>query len=80
MTIAVAQTPPSSPAKPQIPGKVAPPLEDGADQKKLERDGVIRPAANVDPELTAKPHDTDPRMPVIPPPSGPGGDKSIKPK
>jgi hypothetical protein len=81
MTTAVAQTPPSSPAKPQIPEKVAPPLEDGADQKKLERDnGVIRPPGNVDPEITAKPPDTDPRMPVIPPPSGPGGDESIKPK
>jgi hypothetical protein len=83
MTAAAAQTPPSSPEKPpsQIPEKVAPPLEDGTNQKKLERDnGVIRPPDNVDPGMTAKPPDTGARMPVIPPPGSPGGDESIKPK
>ena len=77
MTAAAAQTPPSSPEKlSQIPEKVAPPLEDGTNQKKLERDdGVI-----VDPSMTAKPPDTGGRMPVIPPPGSPGADESVKPK
>ena len=81
MTAATAQTPPSSPAKPQIPEKVAPPLEDGGKQKKLEReDGVIKPPPDVDPGLTAKPPDTDKAMPVIHPPGSPGGEQSVKPK
>jgi hypothetical protein len=83
MTAAVAQTPPSTPEKPQsqIPEKIAPPLEDGADQKKLERDdGVIKPEDNVDPGITAKPPATGSKMPVIPPPGSPGGDKSVIPK
>jgi hypothetical protein len=81
MTAAMAQTPPSSPAKPQIPEKVAPPLEDGGKQKKLQReDGVIKPPPDVDPGMTAKPPDTDKGMPVIPPPGSPGGEKSIEPK
>jgi hypothetical protein len=80
MTAAGAQTPPSSPEMPpsQIPEKVAPPLEDGTNQKKLERDnGVIRPPDNVDPGMTAQPPDTGGRMPVIPPPGSPGADESI---
>jgi len=84
MNAVVAQTPPSSPEKPlpsQIPEKVAPPLERGADQKKLERDnGVIRPPKNVDPGMTSTPPDAGARMPVIPPPGSPGGGKSIQPK
>src|SRR5262245_48714168 len=81
MTAAVAQAPPPSPAKPQIPEKVAPPLEDGLKQKKLEHDeGVIKPPGGVDPGMTAKPPDTDKGMPVIPPPGSPGGDKSVQPK
>jgi hypothetical protein len=83
MTTALAQTPPPSLEKPQsqIPEKVAPPLEDGADQKTFERDdGVIKPQDNVDPGITAKPPATGSKMPVIPPPGSPGGDKSVKPK
>jgi hypothetical protein len=81
MTAAVAQTPPSSPEKSQIPEKVAPPLEDSLKQKKLERDdGVIKPPSGVDPGMTAKPLDTDKGMPIIPPPGSPGGDESVKPK
>jgi hypothetical protein len=83
VTAALAQTPPPSPEKPQsqIPEKVAPPLEGGADQKKLERDdGVIKPRDNVDPGITAKPPASGSKMPVIPPPGSPGGDKSIEPK
>jgi hypothetical protein len=81
VTAATGQAPPSSPAKPQIPEKVAPPLEDGGKQKKLEReDGVIKPPPDVDPGMTAKPPDTDKAMPVIPPPGSPGGEQSVKPK
>jgi hypothetical protein len=81
MTAAMAQTPSSSPAKPQIPEKVAPPLEDGGKEKKLEReDGVIKPPPDVDPGMSTKPLDTDKGMPVIPPPGSPGGEQSVKPK
>jgi hypothetical protein len=89
ITAAIAQTPPSSmPEKPpaQIPEKVAPPLDSpgpqgGVNHEKFERDdGVIRPRDDVDPDMTATPPDTGARMPVIPPPGGPGGDPSIKPK
>jgi hypothetical protein len=83
MTAAAAQSPPSPSEKPpsEIPEKVAPPLEDGTNQKKLGRDnGVLRPPDNVDPGMTAKPPDTGGRMPVIPPPGSPGGDESIRPK
>lgn len=72
---------PEKPPASQIPEKVAPPLEGGANQKKFERDdGVIKPEDNVDPGITAKPPATGSKMPVIPPPGSPGGDKSIKPK
>jgi hypothetical protein len=90
ITAALAQTPPSSPMpeKPgaQIPEKVAPPLDSpspqgGVNHEKFERDdGVLRPRDDVDPDMTSKPPDTGARMPVIPPPGGPGGDPSIKPK
>jgi hypothetical protein len=83
MTTAQAQTTPPVPEKPQsqIPEKIAPPLEDGADQKKPQRDdGVIKPEDNVDPGITAKPPATGSKMPVIPPPGSPGGDKSVIPK
>jgi hypothetical protein len=87
ITAAIAQTPPSpeNPAA-QIPEKIAPPLnspgsEGGVNREKFKRDdGVIRPRDDVDPDMTAKPPDSGARMPVIPPPGGPGGDPSIKPK
>jgi hypothetical protein len=41
---------------------------------------VITPPADVDPQIKQMPpHSADP-MPVIPPPSTPGGDPSVKPK
>jgi hypothetical protein len=43
-------------------------------------DGVICPP-NVDPEIKAPTPDSgNNKMPVIPPPGGPGGDQSIQPK
>jgi hypothetical protein len=42
--------------------------------------GVIKPPADVDPEIQKKPPDTSSKMPVIPPPGTPGGDPNVKPK
>src|SRR5262245_62169140 len=83
MNVAFGQTPPPSPEghSAQIPEKVAPPLENDAKQPNMEReDGVIKPKRDVDPSITTKPLETGARMPVIPPPGSPGGDKSINPK
>ncbi|MBO0734634.1 MAG: hypothetical protein J2P49_10035 [Methylocapsa sp.] len=89
---AFAQTPPP-PDKPQsqIPEKVAPPLQNGknekngekngANQNKLQReDGVLKPPGDIDPGMTEKPPETGGRMPVIPPPGSPGGNPSVQPK
>ena len=47
---------------------------------KLARtDGVICPP-NVDPEIKAPTPESGNKMPVIPPPGGPGGDPSVRPK
>jgi len=79
---AAAQTPPP-PDQPQaqIPEKVAPPLENGAKENKLQREnGVIKPPADIDPGMADKPPETGGRMPVIPPPGSPRGDPSLHPK
>lgn len=50
-------------------------------EKLAQTDGVICPPGNVDPEIRAPTPNTDNnRMPVIPPPGGPGGDPSTRPK
>ncbi|WP_262269082.1 hypothetical protein [Microvirga yunnanensis] len=50
--------------------------------EKLNRtDGVIRPPANLAPDMSVRPPVPDPgTTPVIPPPGSPGGDQSIEPK
>jgi hypothetical protein len=42
--------------------------------------GVIKPPADVDPEMRQAPPSSGDRMPVIPPPGTPGGNPSVKPK
>ena len=43
--------------------------------------GVIRPPANIAPDMTVPPPDPDPGTTrVIPPPGSPGGDPSVDPK
>jgi len=42
--------------------------------------GVIRPPADVDPQMKQMPPSSGDRMPVIPPPGTPGGNPSAKPK
>jgi hypothetical protein len=70
--MAFAQTPPALPEpkspSTQIPEKIAPPLnspgaQNGANQRKLERDN--------------KPSDTGARTPVIPPPGSPGDNETM---
>jgi hypothetical protein len=57
----------------------APPAGNPSDR--LERsDGVIRPPAGVDPQIQVPPPEPGARMPVIPPPGTPGGDRRIEPK
>ena len=46
--------------------------------KLAQSDGVLCPP-NVDPEIRAPTPDAG-RMPVIPPPGSPGGDRSVQPK
>jgi len=47
---------------------------------KLARtDGVICPPAHMDPDIRA-PAPNGSNMPVIPPPGGPGGDPTVRPK
>jgi hypothetical protein len=94
---AVAQTPirpPQAPNMPPtnqvIPEKIKPEgpsttgtVGSGATlSDKLEAtDGVIRPPANVDPEITAPAPVPNPGTTrIIPPPGSPGGDQSVVPK
>jgi hypothetical protein len=93
---AVAQTPvpqqqaPNMPAPNQtIPEKIAPqdPPSTGSTggptlSDKLEAtDGVIRPPADISPDMRAPAPVPDPgTTPVIPPPGSPGGNPSIQPK
>jgi len=44
-----------------------------------QSDGVIEPPENVDPGMQVKPPPSSDKMPVIPPPGGPGGDHNIRP-
>jgi hypothetical protein len=50
--------------------------------EKLDRtDGVIRPPANIAPDMSVRPPVPDPgTTPVIPPPGTSGGDQNIEPK
>jgi hypothetical protein len=94
---AVAQTPirpPQAPNMPPtdqvIPEKMKPeePSSTGTVgrgstlSEKLEAtEGVIRPPAKLDPEITAPAPVPNPRTtPIIPPPGSPGGDQSVVPK
>lgn len=93
--VGLAQTPlpqqqaPNMPApKDTIPEKVEPadPATTGTTRgtlsDKLEKsDGVIRPPANMDPEITVPAPVPNPgTTPVIPPPGTPGGNPTIEPK
>ncbi len=50
--------------------------------EKLDRtDGVIRPPADIAPDMAVRPPVADPgTMRVIPPPGAPGGDQTVEPK
>jgi hypothetical protein len=59
---------------------VEPPAS-GTGSSDLNRSGgVIKPPANVDPEMKRTPPPSGARMPVIPPPGTPGGNPAVKPK
>jgi hypothetical protein len=66
--------------QPGSPNPSAPSATTGENlSERLARtDGVICPP-NVDPEIRAPTPDTG-KTPVIPPPGGPGGDPSVRPK
>jgi hypothetical protein len=74
--------PPQTPSRQTVPEAASPesggsgePLSD-----KLHRqDGVIRPPAGIDPEMTQKPPAVG-KTPIIPPPGTPGGEQSVDPK
>lgn len=74
--------PPQTPSRQTVPEAASPgsggsgePLSD-----KLHRqDGVIRPPAGIDPEMTQKPPAVG-KTPIIPPPGTPGGEQGVDPK
>jgi hypothetical protein len=77
-TAPAAAQQPSPPAPDCTPGaqtKPGEPLGDRLAQSK----GVICPP-DVDPGMKVPPPDSGSKMPVIPPPGAPGGDRKIEPK
>ena len=75
-----------SPMKPVLPrGTIAPEgsttgqRTESLGDKLAKSDGVLCPPPGVDPEIRAPTPDTG-NTPVIPPPAGPGGDPSVRPK
>jgi hypothetical protein len=57
------------------------PPASGSTSSELSRSGgVIKPPADVDPQMKQTPPPSGDRMPVIPPPGTPGGNPSVKPK
>jgi hypothetical protein len=82
--------PPQQPGNPQttIPEKIDPPLRKDdttgstgptlSDQLEGSK-GVIKPPANVDPDMRVPAPDVG-RTPVIPPPGTPGGNQDVQPK
>lgn len=89
--LAQVAAPPRDPNMPDPrsvpPERVAPPAANDARpgeslSDRLERtEGVIRPPANVDPEIRATPPVPNPgTTPVIRPPGEPGGNPSVQPR
>ena len=64
--------PPNQPAEPPASGSISSDLSRSG--------GVIKPPADVDPQMKEAPPPSGDRMPVIPPPGTPGGNPSVKPK
>ena len=63
------------------PNQPVEPPATGSSSSDLSRSGgVIRPPADVDPQMKQMPPSSGDRMPVIPPPGTPGGNPSAKPK
>ena len=69
-----AERPAEQPNQPVEPPAI------GSSSSDLSRSGVIRPPADVDPQMKQMPPSSGDRMPVIPPPGTPGGNPSVKPK
>ena len=70
-----AERPAEQPNQPVEPPAI------GSSSSDLSRSGgVIRPPADVDPQMKQMPPSSGDRMPVIPPPGTPGGNPSAKPK
>ena len=70
-----AERPAEQPNQPVEPPAI------GSGSSDLSRSGgVIRPPADVDPQMKQMPPSSGDRMPVIPPPGTPGGNPSAKPK
>jgi hypothetical protein len=76
-TLKSESTGPQDPRSTGSVGRSNEPLSD-----KLDRtDGVIRPPANIAPDMSVRPPVPDPgTTPVIPAPGSPGGDQSLDPK
>ncbi len=70
-------TGPQDPRSTGSVGRSSEPLSD----KLNSTGGVIRPPADIAPDMTVRPPVADPgTTPVIPPPGTPGGDQTIEPK
>ena len=63
------------------PNQPVEPPASGSTSSELSRSGgVIKPPADVDPQMKQTPPSSGDRMPVIPPPGTAGGNPSVKPK
>jgi hypothetical protein len=71
----------ASPIAAEQPNQPVEPPASGSTSSELSRSGgVIKPPADVDPQMKQTPPSSGDRMPVIPPPGTAGGNSSVKPK
>ena len=62
------------------PNQPVEPPASGSSSDLSRSGGVIKPPADVDPQMKQTPPSSGDRMPVIPPPGAPGGNPSVKAK
>jgi hypothetical protein len=76
-TLKSENTGPQDPRSTGLVGRSSEPLSDKLDST----GGVVRPPADIAPDMTVRPPVADPGTTrIIPPPGTPGGDQSIEPK
>jgi hypothetical protein len=74
-----AAMPSTAPGTKALPGTTTGQGGEPLSDKLARSDGILCPPAGVDPQMRAPTPDAG-NTPVIPPPGGPGGDPTIRPK